>query len=329
MAGVQGSALAIAVCDAGGLGTLPCAMLDPAAMRRELEAMRAGTTAPWAVNFFSHTPPTPDPERERRWRERLAPYYAELGLDPSQAVAAPARVPFGEDAADVLDEFEPAVVSFHFGLPPPQLLQRVRRRGVAVWATATTVEEALWLESRGVDAIVAQGIEAGGHRGNFLSDDLTLQAPTRELVGRVVAATKLPVIAAGGIADARGVAAALELGAAAAMVGTAYMLCPEATTSAVHRAALAGDPAGRTTALTNLFSGRPARGVVNRLMREQGPISDLAPSFPLAAAAVAPLRATAERRGSGDFSPLWAGESGVRLREIPAAELTRELAAKT
>jgi nitronate monooxygenase len=328
MAGVQGSALAIAVCNAGGLGTLPCAMLDPTAMRRELAAMRAGTTAPYAVNFFSHTPPTPDPERERRWRERLAPYYAELGLDPSQAVAAPARVPFGEESADVLDEFEPAVVSFHFGLPPPHLLERVRRRGSAVWATATTVEEARWLEARGVDAIVAQGIEAGGHRGNFLSDDLTLQAPTRDLVTRLVAATTVPVVGAGGIADASGVAAILELGATAAMVGTAYMLCPEATTGAVHRAALAGDPTGRATALTNLFSGRPARGVMNRLMRDLGPISDLAPGFPLAATAVAPLRAAAERRGRGDFSPLWAGESPVRLREIPAADLTRELAAK-
>jgi nitronate monooxygenase len=328
MAGVQGSALAIAVCNAGGLGTLPCAMLDAAAMRRELEALRAGTSAPFAVNFFSHVPPTPDSERERRWRDRLAPYYAELGLDPSQSVAAAARVPFGDEAADVLDDFEPAIVSFHFGLPPSNLLARVRRRGAAVWATATTVDEARWLESRGVDAIVAQGIEAGGHRGNFLSDDLTLQAPTRDLVARLVATTKVPVIAAGGIADASAVAAVVDLGAAAAMVGTAYMLCPEATTNAVHRAALGGDGARRETALTNLFSGRPARGIVNRLMRELGPISDLPPAFPLAASALAPLRAAAERRGSGDFSPLWAGESGVQLQELPAAVLTRELASR-
>jgi nitronate monooxygenase len=303
-------------------------MLDPAAMRRELEAMRAGTEAPFAVNFFSHVSPTPDAARERRWRERLAPYYSELGLDPEKAVAAAARAPFSEEAADVLDEFEPAVVSFHFGLPPPHLLDRVRRWGASVWATATTVDEARWLETRGVDAIVAQGIEAGGHRGNFLSDDLDLQVTTRDLVARLVGTTRVPVIAAGGIADASGVTAVLELGAAAAMVGTAYMLCPEATTSAVHRAALAGDPSHRETALTNLFSGRPARGIVNRLMREVGPITDLAPAFPLAAAAVAPLRAAAERRGSGDFSPLWAGESGVRLREVAAADLTRELASK-
>ena len=210
MAGAQGSALAIAVCNAGGLGALPCAMLDPAAMRRELAALRAGTAAPYAVNFFSHTPPTPDADREQRWRELLAPYYVELGLDPGRVVAAPARVPFGEEAADALDEFEPPVVSFHFGLPAPPLVARVRRWGALVLATATTLDEARWLEARGVDAIVAQGIEAGGHRGNFLSDDLTLQPATRDLVARIVGAVKVPVIAAGGIADAAGVATVLE-----------------------------------------------------------------------------------------------------------------------
>jgi nitronate monooxygenase len=301
-------------------------MLDPAAMQRELAAMRAGTAGPYAVNFFSHAPPTPDAERERRWRELLAPYYVELGLDPGQVVASPARVPFGEEAADVLDEFEPRVVSFHFGLPSQHLLARVERWDATVLATATTVDEARWLEARGVDAIVAQGIEAGGHRGHFLSDDLMLQPTTRDLVSQIVGAVKVPVIAAGGIAEAAEVTAVLALGASAAMVGTAYLLCPEATTSAVHRAALAGDAAGRVTALTNLFSGRPARGIVNRLMRELGPMSDAAPAFPLAAAAVAPLRAAAERGGRGDFSPLWAGESDVRLREVPAAELTRALA---
>ncbi len=326
MAGAQGSALAIAVCNAGGLGALPCAMLDPASVRRELAALRAGTTAPYAVNFFAHVPPAHDPERERRWRELLAPYYVELGLDPGRVVVAPARVPFGEEAADVLDELEPPVVSFHFGLPAPPLVARVRRWGAVVLATATTLDEARWLEARGVDAIVAQGIEAGGHRGHFLSDDLTLAATTRDLVAQIVGAVKVPVIAAGGIADAAGVAAVLELGATAAMVGTAYLLCPEATTNAVHRAALGRDAGRRETALTNLFSGRPARGIVNRLMRELGPMSGAAPPFPLAATAVAPLRAAAEQRGSGDFSPLWAGESAARLREMPAAALTRALA---
>jgi nitronate monooxygenase len=327
MAGVQGSALAIAVSNAGALGALPCAMLDTATMRRELAAVRAGTTAPFAVNFFSHVTPAPDAERERRWRALLAPYYVELGLDPDQTVAAAARVPFGAEAADVLDDFEPPVVSFHFGLPAPELLARLRCWSPIVMATATTVDEARWLEARGVDVVVAQGLEAGGHRGHFRAADLTGQLAMRDLVRAVRAAgVVVPVVAAGGIADASGVVAALEAGAEAAMIGTAYLLCPEATSSAVHRMALAAAGA-RRTAITNLFSGRPARGIVNRLMRELGPMSAAAPAFPLAAGALAPLRSAAERRGSGDFSPLWAGEGAVQPREAPASVLTGELAA--
>jgi nitronate monooxygenase len=195
-----------------------------------------------------------------------------------------------------------------------------------VFSSATTVDEARWLEARGVDAIIAQGFEAGGHRGMFLSEDLETQLGTLALVPQIVKAVKTPVIAAGGIADAQGVAAALALGAAGVQVGTAYLLCPEATTSAVHRAALKSE-AARYTALTNVFSGRPARGIVNRLMKEVGPISAAAPAFPLAASAIAPLRASAERLGSGDFSPLWSGQNASGCKEIPAAQLTRELAA--
>jgi nitronate monooxygenase len=217
------------------------------------------------------------------------------------------------------------VVSFHFGLPSAELLARVQSWGAKVLSSATTVEEARWLEAQGVDAIIAQGAEAGGHRGMFLSDDLTTQAGTLALVPQVVGAVKTPVIAAGGIADARGVAAALALGAAGVQVGTAYLLCPEATTSAVHRAALKSD-AAHHTALTNVFSGRPARGIVNRVMREVGPISAAAPEFPLAAAALAPLRAKAESLKSGDFSPLWSGQNASGCKEVPAAQLTRELA---
>jgi nitronate monooxygenase len=327
MAGVQDHALAIAVSNAGGLGALPCAMLDAATLERQLAALRAGTPAPFAVNFFAHTPPVADPERERRWRALLAPYYVELGLDPEQKVTAATRVPFGGEAADVLDRFEPAVVSFHFGLPAPELVARVRRWGAVVLSTATTVAEARWLEERGVDVVVAQGLEAGGHRGHFLAPDLAGQLGTLDLLRAILAAgVRVPVVAAGGIADADGVAAALDAGADAAMIGTAYLLCPEATTSAVHRAALAAEGA-RRTAITNVFSGRPARGIVNRLMRELGPISSAAPSFPLAAAALAPLRAAAERRGRGDFSPLWAGEGATAPRAVSAADLTRDLAA--
>jgi nitronate monooxygenase len=326
MAGVQGSALAVAVAGAGGLGSLPCAMLDPEAMRAELAAIRAQTSKPFNVNFFCHTPPIPDAGREAAWRAALTPYYEELGLDAGPAAEGGVRAPFDHKSADVLDEFRPAVVSFHFGLPSPELLVRVRAWGSKVLSSATTVEEARWLEARGVDAVIAQGLEAGGHRGMFLSEDLGTQVGTLALVPQVVAAVKVPVIAAGGIADAKGVRAAMALGAAGVQVGTAYLLCPEATTSAVHRAALRGD-AARLTALTNVFSGRPARGIVNRLMRELGPMSPAAPAFPLAARAVAPLRARAEGRGSGDFSPLWAGQNPRGCREVPAAELTHGLAA--
>ena len=324
MAGAQGSALVIAVCEAGGLGSLPCAMLTPDAMRRELAAIREGTSKPYNVNFFCHTPPQPSDAREAAWRTVLAPYYEELGLDVEAIPAGPGRAPFTAETADVLEEFKPAVVSFHFGLPAPELLARVRRWGAKVLSSATTVDEALWLEAHGADAIIAQGTEAGGHRGHFLSHDLSVQMGTFALLPQIVRAVKVPVIAAGGIADARGVAAALALGASAVQVGTAYLLCPEATTSKVHRAALKSD-ASRHTALTNLFTGRPARGILNRVMRELGPLSSIAPEFPLATSAVTPLRAKAESLGSGDFSPLWSGQNTSGCRDIPAGELTRDL----
>jgi nitronate monooxygenase len=325
MAGVQGSALAIAVCNAGGLGSLPCAMLAVDAMRKELAAIRAQTTKPFNVNFFCHTQPEPSAPREAGWRAALAPYFAELGVDAGAIAAGPGRLPFSAEAADALGEFRPAVVSFHFGLPSAALMAQVRSWGAKILSSATTVDEARWLEAHGADAVIAQGLEAGGHRGIFLSDDLDTQMGTFALLPQVVQAVKVPVIAAGGIADAKGVAAALALGAAGVQVGTAYMLCPEATTSALHRAALRSD-AARVTALTNLFTGRPARGIVNRLMRELGPLSAAAPAFPLATAAIAPLRAKAESQGNSGFSPLWAGQNASGCKEIPAAALTRELA---
>ncbi len=325
MAGVQGSALAVAVSNAGGLGSLPCAMLSPDAMRKELAAIRAHTNKPFNVNFFCHAPPTASAEREAIWRALLLPYYKEFGIDPDNIPVGPGRAPFSPEAADVLSEFRPAVVSFHFGLPSAELLARVRAWGSKTLSSATTIEEARWLEAHGVDAIIAQGLEAGGHRGMFLSDDLSTQVGTFALVPQVVRVVKLPVIAAGGIADAKGVAAAMALGAAGAQIGTAYLLCPEATTSAVHRAALKSE-AARHTALTNLFTGRPARGIVNRIMNELGPIGTTTPAFPLATSAIAPLRAKAESRGSGDFSPLWSGQNSSGCKEVPAADLTRELA---
>lgn len=325
MAGVQLHGLAATVCNAGGLGSLPCAMLDAAGLRKELTALSEKTSKPYNLNFFCHTPPAPQPQQESIWREALAPYYAELDIDPASITSGPGRQPFSAEMADLLDEFRPAVVSFHFGLPSPELLARVKACGAKVLGSATTVAEALWLEAHGADVIIAQGLEAGGHRGMFLTDEITSQLGTFALLPQIVAAVSLPVVAAGGIADAQGVRAAMSLGAAGVQIGTAYLCCPEASTSAIHRAAL-HSPAAQHTALTNLFSGRPARGIVNRVMRELGPISPLAPAFPLATSAIAPLRSQAESQGSGDFSPLWAGQNTRGCQAIGAAELTAQLA---
>lgn len=325
MAGSQGSALAVAVSNAGGLGSLPCATLGLDAMRSELTAISAATNQPFNVNFFCHLQPEPAPEREAKWRAVLGPFYREFGIDPDTIVPGPGRMPFDSGAAALLEEFRPAVVSFHFGLPSRELMSRVKATGAMVLSSATTVAEAVWLEAHGADAIIAQGSEAGGHRGIFLSDDLTTQIGTMALVPQVVKRVGIPVIAAGGIADAAGVAAALRLGAAAVQIGTSYLLCPEATATAVHRAALSG-PDAHHTALTNVFTGRPARGIVNRLMRELGPLSSAAPPFPLAASAILPLRARAEAANSGDFSALWCGQNATGCKAVPAAQLTRELA---
>lgn len=324
MASAQGSALAIAVSNAGGLGSLPCATLSMDQIRTELAAITAATSKPYNVNFFVHQQPSPDAARDAAWRKVLAPYYTELGIEQSRIQSGPGRLSFGDEAADLLEEFKPPVVSFHFGLPSEPQVARLKRWGAKILSSATTVEEARWLEARGVDAVIAQGLEAGGHRGIFLSEDLDTQVGTFALVQQVAKAVRVPVIAAGGVADAGGVKAAIQLGAAGVQVGTAYLLCPEATTGAIHRAALKSDAAA-FTALTNVFTGRPARAIVNRLIREAGPISIVAPAFPLAASAVLPLRMTAEARGNSDFSSLWAGQNAAGCREMPAAELTRLL----
>jgi len=326
MAGVQVSALAIAVSSAGGLGSLPCAMLGIDGMRRELAAIRAATTKPFNVNFFCNKEPAIDPAREAAWRQKYAGFYREYGIDPNSIPQGSPRRPFDFETAEALSEFEPPVVSFHFGLPSAELMARVRKWGATIMSSATTVDEARWLEERGVDVVIAQGVEAGGHRGMFLSTDVSTQVGTFALLPQIVRAVKVPVVAAGGIADAAGVEAAFALGAACVQIGTAYLLCPEATTSSVHRAALKSE-AARTTALTNVFTGRPARGIVNRLIRELGPIAPDAPEFPLAAMALAPLRAKAEAAGSGEFSQLWSGQNATGCKEISAADLTRELMA--
>ena len=326
MAGVQDGAMAVAVSNIGGLGSLPCGMLDCDAIREQLLAITAQSDKPFNVNLFCFKPPAPTTESQSAWRDALLPYYQEYGIDVNAIPAGAGRTPFNSETADVLEEFKPAVVSFHFGLPDAALLERVKSWGAKLLSTATTVEEALWLEARGADAIIAQGLEAGGHRGMFLSQDLTTQTGTFALVPQIVKAVSVPIVAAGGIADAKGVAAALALGASGVQVGTAYLLCPEATTRKVHRAALKSE-AARHTAITNLFSGGPARGIVNRIMNELGAINAVAPPYPLASSGLAPLRAAGEGQGSGDFSPLWCGQNAGGCKEISAAEITRALAA--
>lgn len=323
MAGVQNHRLALAVCEAGGLGSLPAAMLSPEALQAELQALQAATSAPFNVNFFCHASPAPDAAREALWHQALAPYYRELGLDVASIPSGPGRVPFSHDSADVLEVFRPAVVSFHFGLPAPDVLARVKSWGSRVLSSATTVTEALWLQAHGADAIIAQGLEAGGHRGMFLTSDLSTQVGTFALLPQIVQAVNVPVIAAGGIATAQGVAAARWLGAAGVQIGTAYLCSHEATTSALHRAALQS-PAAQHTALTNLFSGRPARGIVNRVMRELGPLCEQAPAFPLATAGIAPLRAASETLGLSDFTPLWSGQNASGARTLGATDITRD-----
>ncbi|MCS6240223.1 NAD(P)H-dependent flavin oxidoreductase [Shewanella baltica] len=325
MAGVQGSALTIAVSQAGALGSLPCAMLSLEALDAALTQIRAQTTKPINVNFFCHHEPKPQAAKQAAWLKQLAPYFAELGIHPDTQTAGAQRAPYTSAQAEVLAKFKPEVVSFHFGLPNEDLLLEIKSWGSKIISTATTVEEALWLEARGVDAIIAQGLEAGGHRGHFLSDDLTEQHGTFSLLPQIIAAVDVPVIAAGGIVDAKTVRAAMAMGASAVQVGTAYLLCPECTTSEIHRAALQSE-AAQHTALTNLFSGRPARGIVNRFMAELGPINNAVPDFPLASSAVAGLRSAAEQQGFGDFSPLWCGQNATGCQAIPAAELTKQLA---
>ena len=324
MANAQGPELAIAVCRAGGLGSLPAAMLTPDRLREQIAAIRQETTAPFNVNFFCHAEPAPDPETEARWRTRLAPYYAEASIDPSAIPAGPVRAPFDARLCAVIEETRPMVVSFHFGLPPAELVSRVKAAGALVLSSATTVAEARWLEQRGVDAIIAQGREAGGHRGMFLSDDIDAQPGLIALLPQVRDAVRVPVVAAGGLSDGRGIAAAFALGADAVQIGTAYLRTPEATISPLHRAALA-TARDDATRLTNVFTGRPARGLVNQFVAEVGPMCEDAPQFPLAAGAVAPLRAAAEKRGSSDFSTLWSGEAAALTREEGAEALTRRL----
>ncbi len=321
MAGATGSAMVIAASNAGALGSMPAAMLSVEQLREELKVIRQHSQRPFNVNFFCHRPPVADEQRARQWKNLLEPYYRELGADFDAPTPVSNRSPFDDAACAVVEEFCPEVVSFHFGLPEKSLLDRVKATGAKVLSSATTVDEAIWLEQHGCDAIIAMGYEAGGHRGMFLSDDLNSQVGTFALVPQIVDAVSVPVIATGGIGDARGIVAAFALGASAVQLGTAYLFTPEAKVSASHHRALRSAKESET-ALTNIFTGRPARGILNRVMRELGPINPQAPAFPLSGGALMPLRAKDE----AGFSNLWAGQA-LRLGiELPTAELTRRLA---
>jgi nitronate monooxygenase len=315
----------VAVCRSGGLGSFPCSALTSAQLRDLVGKIRAQTTKPLNLNFFCHVTQR-DAAVEAAWLKRLASYYTELGVNPPEFLAG-ARPPFDAEMCDVVVELRPQAVSFHFGLPEKSLVDRLKAAGCVILSSATTVTEARWLEEHGVDAVIAQGAEAGGHRGMFLTSDLASQLSTLVLVPQVVDAVKVPVIAAGGIADGRGIAAALALGASAVQMGTAYLLCPEATTSPLHRAAIKSAK-DQLSAITNVLTGRPARVLVNRIVREVGPLAADVPSFPLAAAALAPLRAKAESQSSADFTGLYAGQAAALSRELPAGELTSKLAAE-
>ncbi|WP_027848404.1 NAD(P)H-dependent flavin oxidoreductase [Marinospirillum minutulum] len=325
MAGVQGSALAVAVSEAGGLGSLPCAMLSPEQLIAEINRIKAATAKPVNFNFFCHEMPAFDEKKQAAWQVRLKPYFDELDIDSDSLPAGASRTPFNPTTADLLEAYKPEIISFHFGLPNKELMARIKGWGTKIISTATTLKEALWLEAKGVDAIIAQGLEAGGHRGMFLSADITTQVGLAALVPQIVSQVKVPVIAAGGLADAKGVQAALLLGATAVQVGTAYLLCNEANTSQLHRAALKSTQAEHT-ALTTIFTGKPARGIVNRAIKELGYISKEAPAFPYASIEMGKLRAAAEKNNSAEFSSLWSGQNPSGCKEISASELTKQLA---
>jgi nitronate monooxygenase len=325
MLGIVTPAMVVAVAEAGGLGSFSLVASSPEDARKTFAEIRRGTSKPVNVNFFCHQPPETNSAREAAWMSRLKPYYAELGLDFPELRMGPAIPAFGEVQCSLVEELRPDVVSFHFGLPVPDLLHRVRRTGTKVMSSATTVEEARWLEEAGCDAIIAQGTEAGGHRGMFLHDAVDTQVGTVALVPQVVDAVKVPVIAAGGIADPRGVAAAFALGASAVQAGSAYLLCDEANVPPLYRKALRS-VCDHQTAITSVFTGRPARAIANRIVRELGPIGNDAPCFPLAAGPLAPLRAASEARGSNEFTPLWCGQAASLAREGSAAKLTEWLA---
>lgn len=323
--------LAAAVSEAGALGGIGTAGWTRAQARTEVLKARQVTNKPLNFNFFTHKVGAVDPAADEAWRAALAGYYREQGHTWKPTTSA-SHEPFDAEGCELIEELKPQVVSFHFGLPDAALVARIKRTGAKIISSATTTEEACWLEAHGVDAIIAQGADAGGHRGTFLAADpvaaLSSQVGTMALVPQIVDAVRIPVIAAGGIGDARGIAAALMLGASGVQMGTAFLHCPEAPTSPVHREALKSTSSDGTV-VTNIWTGRPARTVVNKAIRELGAISSAAPLFPYAAHGMQPLRTASEAAGSADFVPLFAGQAARLGRDLPAGDLVRTLAAET
>ena len=318
MAGAGGVALAAAAMRGGAMGALPCAMIGVEEAAAQVAEVRAAVAGPLQLNVFCHA--DPPPFDDAAWRALLRPYYAELDVGPP-ATPPPPRRAFDDAQCALVERVRPEAVSFHFGLPAPDLLARVKTAGALVLASATTVAEGRWLAERGVDAVIAQGSEAGGHSGRFLDAHPSSRMTTFALVPLLADATGLPVIAAGGIGDGRAIAAAALLGAAAVQVGTAFLACPESLISAPHRALLGTEA---ETVVANLFSGRPARGFANRITRELGPIRSEVPPFPHGGEALAELR----RVAPADFANLWAGQAAALARDEPAEAVARRLIAE-
>jgi nitronate monooxygenase len=325
MAGAQDADIMIGAAQGGALASLPCAMITVEKAREQINIVRQRVSAPLNMNFFCHKAVDVTAGQDALWRKRLTSYFREHGLDANAAIPAANRAPFDAAMCELVEELKPKVVSFHFGLPDKALVRRVKDAGCIVISSATIVREAVWLEQNGADAIIAQGAEAGGHRGMFLTDDIASQPGTFALVPQVVDAVRVPVIAAGGISDGRGIAAAFALGAAGVQIGSAYLRCPESKLIALVRKVLA-EASDEATVITNVMTGRPARGVANRVMREVGPVAAEAPPFPHAATALSPLKAAAEKLGRTDFTNLWSGQAIRLAPEMPAADLTRALA---
>jgi nitronate monooxygenase len=328
MAGVSTPELAAAVSEAGGLGSIAVGAVDAAGARAMIEAVRARTRGPFNVNVFCHKPATADRARESAWLDALRPAFERFGKAPPAAIGE-IYTSFVADPAmqELLVETRPSVVSFHFGLPAAQTIARLKAAGIVLFSTATNIGEAQAAAEAGVDAIVAQGFEAGGHRGVFDPSAPDPQLGVLALTRLLVRGTRLPVIAAGGIMDGAGIAAVLKLGAVAAQLGTAFIACPESSADAAHRAGLAGPGAARTT-MTAVFSGRPARGLPNAMTElEHGVLSGLAvPDYPIAYDANKALAAAARAKHDFSFAAQWAGQGAPLARAMAARDLVATLA---